>query len=106
MTGSRRMRWHELARRPVLDVEGKRIGHVVDVAAAPVDDDRLAIRGLLVGPRAWWARIMQTRWLGPQRQPIEIAWDDVVEVGEQIRTGVRREEARHREAGPHTGAQP
>jgi sporulation protein YlmC with PRC-barrel domain len=89
----------------VLDVDGKRIGHVVDVVAAPVDD-RLAVRGLLVGRRAWWGRIVQSRWFKPERRPIEIAWNDVVEVGDEIRTVVRREQARRQRTGPHTGTQP
>jgi sporulation protein YlmC with PRC-barrel domain len=102
---ARRVRWHELARRPVLDVDGKRIGHVVDVVAAPVDD-RMTVRGLLVGRKAWWGRIVQSRWFNVGRQPIEIAWDDVVELGDEVRTGVRRDVARHRDGGPPTGTEP
>ena len=100
-----RVRWHELAGRPVLDAEGRRIGHVVDVVAAPVDDS-MTVRALLVGRRAWWGRIVQSRWFKPEREPIEIGWDDVVELGDAIRTRVQRDAARHRRAGPHTGAQP
>lgn len=105
MSGARRVRWHELARRPVLDADGRRIGHVVDVVAAPVDD-RLVVRALLVGQRAWWARIVQSRWFTSARQPMEVAWEDVVELGDEIRTRAHGDEARRRRAGPHTGAQP
>ena len=101
---SGRLRWHELARRTVLAAGGERIGHVVDLVTAPVDD-RMTVTALLVGRRAWWGRMVQSRWL-MRDPPIEIAWADVVEMGDEIRTNVSRDEARHRRAGPHTGAQP
>ena len=101
---SSRVRWHELARRPVLGDGGKRIGHVVDVVASPVDD-RMTVVALLVGRRAWWGRIVQSRWFKPPGRPVEIAWDDIVELGDEIRTGVRREDVRHRRAGRQKGSQ-
>lgn len=90
-----RLRFHELVGRRVVDRDGKLIDHVADLMATPVDD-RLTISALLVGPAAFVARVGQRRWLGPDRGPIEIAWREVVDVGDEIRVTVDRDEARRR----------
>lgn len=99
----RRLRCHELIGRRVVDRDGKCIDHLVDFVATPVGD-RLTISALLVGPRAFVARVAQRRWLLGDLAPIEIPWSEVIEVGDTVRVAVSRDSARGRRASRQPGA--
>ena len=86
-----RHRWHALVGRRVVDADGLVIDHLVDLVAQP-KGDRMTVSALLVGPRAVFTRIGQTRWIGADRGPVEIPWSDVVELGNVIRVRARRDD--------------
>jgi sporulation protein YlmC with PRC-barrel domain len=50
------MRLSDLLGREVWTEDGRRLGRVYDVRVEE-RPDRLAVIGLLVGPRAWWRRM-------------------------------------------------
>ena len=86
-----RVRLHELMGRRVVDCDGKLVDHLADVVARPVDG-RLAVTALLVGRRALFARVARRRWLGAARGPIVVPWQQVEELGEEVRLRVARSE--------------
>ncbi len=88
-----RRRWHKLVGTLVVDRDGRHMGRVRDVLAAP-GDDHLEVTALVVGPLARLTRIGQRRWLPDRVEHHEVPWEVVARVDDRIRLSVTAAEAR------------
>lgn len=74
-----RMRYQELQGKPVVDVEGVRVGRVSDVVAEPAGDV-LRVTALRIGPIAELRRVT-FRYFGIWRiAPREARWEQVARI--------------------------
>lgn len=91
MTGTaRRIRYHELLRRVVVDSEGVRLGRIADLVAVPEDDRTMRVTALLVGYRALFERIVTGVLAGRRLPELEVPWSLVRSVEGVVRLSVPR----------------
>lgn len=79
------MRAHELLGSEVLAADGKKLGHVFDIEAEGVE-----LRGLLVGPAAFFQRLgyhrsdmrgpAGIRFLAGRFRGYEVMWEDIAKI--------------------------
>lgn len=96
---ARRIRYHELLRREVVDSEGVRLGRIVDLVAVPVDDGTMRVTTLLVGYRALFERIVTGVLAGRRLPELEIPWSLVRSMDGVVRLSLPRADLVDRRAG-------
>jgi sporulation protein YlmC with PRC-barrel domain len=91
VTAHSRFLWHELIGRKVFDSDGQLIDHTLDLVCRPIDG-RLTVTGLLVGPYRIFARLGLHRGLRRRHHRVEVSWENIAELGDDIRLKVSRRE--------------
>ncbi len=91
MTVGTRFLWHELVGRQVVDCDGQVIDHTLDLVCRPIQG-QLTVTGLLVGPDTILARLGLHRGVRGQHRQVEISWENIAELGDDIRLKISRQE--------------
>jgi sporulation protein YlmC with PRC-barrel domain len=91
VTARSRFLWHDLVGRKVVDCDGQLIDHILDLVCRPIEG-QLTVTGLLVGPDAILARLGLHRGLRGRHHRVEIPWENIAEVGDDIRLKISRQE--------------
>jgi sporulation protein YlmC with PRC-barrel domain len=91
VTAHSRFLWHDLVGRKVVDRDGHLIDHTLDLVCRPIDG-QLTVTALLVGPYTILARLGLHRGLRGRHRRVEIPWENIAELGDDIRLTLSRQE--------------
>lgn len=88
-----RVSWQDLVGRRVVAGDGVVVGRVVDLVVGPVGG-RVVLVGLTVGRRALLARIGPGRLIDRRLGRIEVPWEAIAELGQEIRLTISEQHLR------------